>query len=117
MAPRRGWMAALAAVLAVSVVAPAAGQSSFGDRAYRRGSARIDIRNFAYGPHTLSVTRGATVVFVNRDGAPHDAKKKGGFSTGLIRPHHAAALRFGRRGVYKYYCSLHPYMRGKIVVR
>jgi plastocyanin len=77
----------------------------------------VEIRNFSFHPSPLRVDRGARVTFVNRDGAAHDATRRGSFSTGLLRPGEAATLRFRRRGTFKYVCTLHPGMRGKVVVR
>jgi len=56
-------------------------------------------------------------VFANRDRVAHTATRRGSFNTGRIRPGHAVAVRFSRRGVYAFHCTIHPFMRGKIVVR
>ena len=85
--------------------------------AHRKAAIKVDIRNFAYHPSLLRVERGARVTFENHDGAKHDATLKGSFNTGLLRPGDAATVRFAHRGAFPYICSLHPGMRGKIVVR
>ena len=84
--------------------------------AERPAAIKVAIRNFAYHPSLLRVEKGARVTFVNRDGAAHDAIRKGSFSTGLLRPGEAATVRFARRGAFPYLCSLHPGMRGKVLV-
>jgi plastocyanin len=53
---------------------------------------------------------------VNRDSVKHTATKGGSFTTGKIKPGHAVAIRFGSKGTYRYQCTLHPDMHGKIVV-
>ena len=122
---RRGRTAAAAAAVAAvalsatpvaSSVVPAAAN---GGKAQprRAGSVRVAIKGFAYRPPTLRIRRGTRVVFANRDGAPHTATRRGSFDTGPIRSGHAAAVRFGRRGVYSYVCTIHPFMHGKLVVR
>jgi plastocyanin len=85
--------------------------------AHRKAAIEVDIRNFAYHPSLLRVEKGARVTFENRDGAAHDATRKGSFSTGLLHPGEAATVRFAHRGAFPYVCSLHPGMRGKVVVR
>lgn len=85
--------------------------------AHRKAPVEVSIRNFAYHPSLLRVEKGARVTFENRDGATHDAMRKGSFGTGLLRPGEAATVRFAHRGSFPYVCSLHPGMRGKVVVR
>src|SRR5262245_26615973 len=97
-------VAVVAAVTAQSAIAAAAGDLSLP----RKGAVEVEIRNFAYHPALLRIDRGTAVVFVNRDGAAHDARRKGSFSTRLLRPGEAATLRFRQRGEFAYVCSLHP---------
>jgi len=78
---------------------------------------RVAIKNFKYRPPTLRIRRGTKVVFVNRDRASHTATRRGSFDTGNIRRGRAATVRFRRSGVYRYVCTIHPFMRGKIIVR
>ena len=47
----------------------------------RRAAVVVGICNFAYHPFLLHVEKGARVTFENRDGAAHDAMRKGSFST------------------------------------
>jgi plastocyanin len=106
-------LAALACAAASATVA----QGTPHPAAQRRAAVVVGIRNFAYHPFLLHVVKGARVTFENRDGAAHDAMRKGSFSTGLLRPGEAATVRFAHRGSFPYVCSLHPGMRGKVVVR
>jgi len=107
---------ALVAALLAAALAPAAGGRQH--RVPLRAKAvPVSIQSFAYRPRTLRVRRGTTVVFRNRDRAPHTATRRGSFDTGRIRSRRAASVRFNRRGVYAYVCTIHPFMHGKIVVR
>jgi plastocyanin len=105
----------IAAVLALSIVPAAADRRHRLPR--RAKTVRVEIDDFAYRPPTLRIRRGTRVVFANRDRVPHTATRRGRFDTGRIRPRRSAAVRFKRRGVYRYICTIHPFMRGKIVVR
>jgi len=123
-ARRRVWLAAAAtlavafvATAATSALAPAGERDRSGDRKHLKSAARVAIRNFTYRPRALRVRRGTRVVFANRDSARHTATRRGSFDTGIIRSGRSAAVRFRRRGVYRYLCTLHPFMRGKVVVR
>src|SRR5829696_4216922 len=79
-------------------------------------SVTVTIKGFKFKPATVSVSKGDRVVWVNRDGAPHTATKGGSFDTGRIKKGKAVAVRFGAKGTYRYHCSLHPEMTGKVVV-
>ncbi len=106
-------LALAAALLAVSIVPAAANRR----QPRRAESVRIEIDDFAYRPPTVRIRRGTKVVFANRDRVRHTATRRGRFDTGRIRPGRSAAVRFTHRGVYTYFCTIHPFMHGKIVVR
>jgi plastocyanin len=105
----------LAVVLTWSAIAP--GAITQQRKPLRADSPRVEIEDFAFHPQALTVQRGTTVVFANRDGTAHTVTKRGSFNTGRIRPGRSAALRFSRRGTFAYHCMIHPFMHGKVVVR
>jgi plastocyanin len=104
---------ALSALLVLGLISG----SAAGSGAQASGSATVGIRQFRYRPGTLVVRRGTRVIFSNSDRVAHTATRRGSFDTGTIRPGHAVAVRFTRRGSFSYFCRLHPFMHGKIVVR
>ena len=79
-------------------------------------SVTINIKNFKYKPGAIDINPGDRVVWVNRDKVKHTATKGGSFTTGKIKPGKAVAVRFSSRGTYRYHCTLHEDMFGKIVV-
>lgn len=97
----------LAAVLALaSGPAPAA-----------TATVTVHIKNFAYVPPRLSIAAGTTVRFVNDDTDAHTVTAVDqSFDSSGLDTNDAWAYRFGKSGTYKYFCALHPYMRGTIVV-
>jgi plastocyanin len=78
----------------------------------------VAIKMFAFTPQVLTVAPGTTVTWTNADEDPHTV-------TANDRSFHSAALdtddkysyTFTRPGEFGYFCSLHPHMTGKIVVR
>lgn len=80
------------------------------------GAGRVSIDGFAYKPATLQVAKGTTVSFANDSNTTHTATRKGSFTTGRIKPGKAVAIRFSQKGTFAYHCTIHPFMRGKIVV-
>jgi len=78
---------------------------------------RVEILNFAFGPQTLRVKAGTTVVFVNRDAVPHDVKANDrSFESGNLPLLGRFFQTFERAGTVDYFCAVHLEMRARIVV-
>ena len=80
--------------------------------------ATVHIKDFAYHAATLAVTAGTTVRFVNDDGEAHTvtATDKSFDSAGLDSTD-SWTHTFTKPGTYAYFCALHPYMKGTVIVR
>lgn len=112
---------AVLSVLAIAALAllgaPGGGAAESGTATASKGKLkRVNIKGFAYRPKTVRVRRGTRVRFKNRDRARHDAVDRGQFSTGTLRRGKARTIRFTKRGTFRYICTFHPFMRGKVVV-
>ena len=81
-----------------------------------------------YDPDELTVSAGAELTVVNQDTVLHSATSGTGpqdpesaqqFDTSLINAGESATLSLAQvtPGQYDYYCMVHPYMTGKIVVQ
>ena len=103
----RRFVAGTAAVFALSVLV--AGPTIAVDR-------WITTFDLSYRPAEVTISPGDTVTFVNDDEVPHDAVGNG-WSTVLLGSYDSDAVTFDRAGTYRFTCSLHPEMRGTIVVR
>jgi plastocyanin len=69
----------------------------------------------AFAPGTLTVARGATVVFDNDDTAPHTVTaRSGGVDSGVLDPGRQFSLTV--TDGFDYVCSIHPGMTAKIAV-
>jgi plastocyanin len=77
----------------------------------------VRISGFRFEPRTVRIGVGTRVRFVNSSDMTHTATDEGAFDTGDIRPGRRAVVAFRRKGVFPYHCAIHPFMRGKIVVR
>ena len=89
-------------------------QTSSTERA--SSSQRISISGFAFSPPALEVSPGETVSWTNDDGAPHQIMLKNGTASDVLMPTKSYSSKFDEVGSYDYFCSIHPYMTGKIVV-
>ena len=77
----------------------------------------VHIKDFAYVPRSVTVPAGTTVRFVNDDTEGHTVTAvdrtfdSNGLDTGDSWTH-----RFAAPGTFAYFCAIHPYMHGSIVV-
>lgn len=79
--------------------------------------ARVEIFNFIFGPQTLRVRVGMTVVFVNHDAVPHDVKANDrSFESGNLPQLGRYFQLFERPGTVDYFCAVHLEMRARIIV-
>ena len=80
----------------------------------------VTLRDIAFAPKNLSVARGTSVTFVWRDGSTaHNVVSRGTkrFKPIGIRTSGSQSRRFTKAGTYRYVCTLHPGMAGRITVR
>ena len=104
-----GILGATAALLAAASGAPSSGAVN---------SAGIQIDNFHYSPPTLVVAPGTTVTWTNDDDSPHSVREKDGkFKSAALDTDDKFSQTFTAPGEYEYFCSIHPYMTGKVVVK
>jgi plastocyanin len=76
----------------------------------------IVIDGVKYVPETLTVKRGDTVVWINKDPYPHTATAKGAFDSGSIAAGASWRLKPRKAGDYAYICTLHPNMKATLKV-
>jgi 3',5'-cyclic AMP phosphodiesterase CpdA len=81
------------------------------------GANGVVMDNFSFTPGTASVPVGATVTWTNHDDVPHNVVSNDRtFKSPVLDTDERFAYRFDAPGTFKYYCSIHPRMTGRIVV-
>ena len=87
--------------------------------AHARSSAvQVTIDNYTYGPDSLTVPVGTTVTWTNRDDIPHTVVSTDGVFRSRARDtDETFSYTFDKTGTYPYYCSVHPKMTGKVIVK
>jgi plastocyanin len=81
---------------------------------------RVTIDNFSFGPTTLTVAPGTTVIWTNNDDDPHtvvSATEPKLMKSPPLDTGETFAYTFDKPGTYKYFCTVHPRMQGTVVVR
>ena len=81
--------------------------------------AKITIDNFKFGPATLEIAAGTKVTWTNQDDVPHIVASvtKKLFVSPTLDTDDTFSFTFKDPGTYEYYCSVHPHMTGKVVVK
>ena len=80
---------------------------------------KIEIKDFAFNPQTITVKAGEKVTWINRDEEPHtvvSVEKQFKKSTALDTDQEFT-ITAGAPGTYTYFCSVHPKMTGTIIVK
>ena len=80
--------------------------------------ARVDIKDFRYGPTELTVPVGAQGTWTNHDEETHTiTSATGTFGSAGLSHDETFTQTFTRPGRYAYFCALHPQMKATVVVR
>jgi plastocyanin len=78
------------------------------------------IKNFAFDPSSLTVKSGTVVKWITQDGAPHtivsDTGSPVAFSSDSLASGASYSFTFTQPTTYTYHCSIHPSMKGTIIV-
>jgi plastocyanin len=102
------------AALAGAVLLAAAIPAALGDDGRVR---EVSIPGKTFAPGLLQVLTGDTVVWRNGDATDHTVTAEDdSFDSGFLSPGSTFTLAFTKVGRYPYYCSIHKFMRGTIVV-
>ena len=79
---------------------------------------RIEIKDFAFNPQSITVKSGEKVTWINRDEEPHTvvSVEKQFKKSGPLDTDQQFTITAGAAGTYTYFCSVHPKMTGTIIV-
>jgi len=122
-----GLVAVLALAAAFSLgskpIAPAAAPES--DVVIPMSASRpgCDENNWCYTPPEITVSAGKTVTWLNDDSGLHTVTSgyydaaDGMFDSGHIDPEKTFSYTFEKPGIFHYFCNLHPWMEGTVIVK
>jgi plastocyanin len=79
---------------------------------------KIEIKDFAFNPQTITVKSGEKITWINRDEEPHTvvSVEKQWKKSSALDTDEKFTITAGAPGTYTYFCSVHPKMTGTIVV-
>ena len=76
-----------------------------------------------YIPSTITIESGKQVTWINEDSAFHSVtsgfydEPTELFDSGHLDPFESYSLTFDKTGTYDYFCTLHPWMMGQVIVK
>lgn len=78
----------------------------------------VAIQNFAFSPATITVKVGTKVTWTNKDSAAHTVTgdTNDGPASGTLAQNASYSFTFSKAGTFKYACSIHPDMKGTVIV-
>jgi plastocyanin len=81
------------------------------------GSASVSIQNMAFMPDTARIKTGGSVTWTNMDGITHTVTSLTSlFDSGNLAAGKAFKFTFVTAGTFNYHCTIHPTMKGVVVV-
>lgn len=86
--------------------------------AHAGNDVQVTIKSFAFGPEAVTVPAGTKVTWINKDNEPHTVVSNDQkFQSEAMDTEDKFSVTFDKPGTYGYFCSLHPHMTGKVIVK
>ncbi len=79
-------------------------------------TATVHIKDLAFNPADVTVSRGGTVTWVNDDSVPHIVRFPD-FQSATLANGDSFEHTFSAPGEFSYICGIHPSMQGKVTVK
>ena len=76
----------------------------------------VVIEATSYAPQVLTVQRGDTVVWINKDPFPHTVTAAGAFDSKSIPAGGTWKYTARQAGDHAYTCTFHPNMKGRLII-
>ncbi|MGA9744671.1 MAG: plastocyanin/azurin family copper-binding protein [Nitrososphaeraceae archaeon] len=98
--------------------------ASGGDSVIISAGSSVPSNGKFFVPETLTVSKGTTISWTNEDttlhtvtsGSPEGGNSGTEFDSSYLAAGKTFQHQFNTAGTFDYYCTLHPYMKGKVVV-
>jgi plastocyanin len=116
---RTKWVVALSTTILSTVLIMGISSPKLAVRADNKPAlgTEVKIDNFSFGPD-LTIAAGTTVTWTNLDDAPHVvASDTNLFKSKALDTDDHYSYTFTKAGTYVYYCTVHPKMIAKVVVK
>jgi len=88
-------------------------------KAQKPSTKTVLIQDFRFKPAQITIKRGTRVTWINKDPHPHTATaiNPSGFDSGRLDKGQRYTHTFKSTGTKRYFCKIHPFMKGSVVVK
>lgn len=121
MGTRRGFGCVQASVflaLVLAAISVAAGRPQATAQQEKLAANLVTIENYSFAPAELTVSAGTEVTWINKDDDAHTVVTTGStFKSKALDTGEKFSFTFHDPGTYEYFCSIHPNMKGKVIVK
>ena len=115
--PQSAWRA-LGLTLLFTALASTPGLAEDSNNAAAGPVASVGIDHNTFIPSEITVAPGTTVTWVNNETMPHTVVDQNkGFRSKTLAKEGTFSFTFTTAGDYNYLCSIHPNMKGKVIVK
>ena len=79
----------------------------------------VSIAGFAFVPATITVNAGQSITWTNTDPVAHTTTSddRTSWDSGDLGPNASFTTTFSQPGTYAYHCTVHPFIRGTVIVK
>lgn len=119
---RHAVVGGVALILSLGVLSQTRALASVSGGPFHAGSKTVNVKEvnnkYLYTPASVTVKAGTKVIWKNGTDAAHTVTGKGSWSSynKQLAVGKSVSHVFSKAGTYKYYCTIHPYMKGTIKV-
>lgn len=93
------------------------GGNGYNTGASTPGANEVFIQGMAFSPSSITVKAGTTITWTNKDAATHNVTSNPAlFSSGSMGTGATYSYTFADMGTFSYTCTIHPSMKGTVVV-
>jgi plastocyanin len=112
-------VATLVVVSTLLVVSASVAHKQPTAKAKKNPTRTVLIQGFRFKPAHITIKRGTKVRWINKDSAPHTATSINPkrFDSGRLGKGQRYSHTFKSAGKKRYFCKIHPHMRGSVVVK
>lgn len=99
--------------------APAQSTPAASSSAASGGGVTVTMQNIAFSPTSVTVKKGETVKWVNKDTVAHNvtATKGATFKSSTFGQGGSFTWKAAKAGTVEYFCTIHPNMTAKLIVQ
>jgi YVTN family beta-propeller protein len=84
----------------------------------QQGDVSVSIAKFAFVPGTITVSAGQSITWTNADPVAHTTTSDDKlWDSGNLSPNATFTTTFSQPGTYAYHCTIHPFIRGTVIVQ